>query len=169
MTGFRWEIIEEYGPLFVDGALMTIKCTIICVILGTLWGLTLGLGRMAKAEHGPWKYILRYLVQFPVRFYVSAFRGTPLFVQIMVVHFALVPLFINPRDGLLVTSGLMSADFARELRASYGAFLSCIVAITLTPGPMCRRFSAPASSRSTKGRWRPPARWACRGGKPCAR
>ncbi|UMX61830.1 amino acid ABC transporter permease [Klebsiella pneumoniae] len=152
MTGFRWEIIEEYGPLFVDGALMTIKCTIICVILGTLWGLTLGLGRMAKAEHGPWKYILRYLVQFPVRFYVSAFRGTPLFVQIMVVHFALVPLFINPRDGLLVTSGLMSADFARELRASCGAFLSCIVAIThLTPGPMCRRFSAPASSPSTKG------------------
>ncbi len=75
MTGFRWEIIEEYGPLFVDGALMTIKCTIICVILGTLWGLTLGLGRMAKAEHGPWKYILRYLVQFPVRFYVSAFRA----------------------------------------------------------------------------------------------
>lgn len=52
MTGFRWEIIEEYGPLFMDGALMTIKCTIICVILGTLWGLTLGLGRMAKAEHG---------------------------------------------------------------------------------------------------------------------
>ncbi len=134
MTGFRWEIIEEYGPLFVDGALMTIKCTIICVILGTLWGLTLGLGRMAKAEHGPWKYLLRYLVQFPVRFYVSAFRGTPLFVQIMVVHFALVPLFINPRDGLLVTSGLMSADFARELRASYGAFLSCIVAITLNAG-----------------------------------
>lgn len=89
---------------------------------------------MAKAEHGPWKYILRYLVQFPVRFYVSAFRGTPLFVQIMVVHFALVPLFINPRDGLLVTSGLMSADFARELRASYGAFLSCIVAITLNAG-----------------------------------
>ena len=134
MTGFRWEIIEEYGPLFVDGALMTIKCTIICVILGTLWGLTLGLGRMAKAEHGPWKYVLRYLVQFPVRFYVSAFRGTPLFVQIMVVHFALVPLFINPRDGLLVASGVMSSDFARELRSNYGAFLSCIVAITLNAG-----------------------------------
>ncbi|MDU3718479.1 MAG: amino acid ABC transporter permease, partial [Klebsiella michiganensis] len=123
MTGFRWEIIEEYGPLFMDGALMTIKCTIICVILGTLWGLTLGLGRMAKAEHGVWKYVLRYLVQFPVRFYVSAFRG-----------FALVPLFINPRDGLLVTSGMMSADFARELRSNYGAFLSCIVAITLNAG-----------------------------------
>ncbi|MDU7912448.1 MAG: amino acid ABC transporter permease [Klebsiella grimontii] len=119
MTGFRWEIIEEYGPLFMDGALMTIKCTIICVILGTLWGLTLGLGRMAKAEHGVWKYVLRYLVQFPVRFYVSAFRGTPLFVQIMVVHFALVPLFINPRDGLLVTSGMMSA-----ITLNAGAYVS---------------------------------------------
>jgi polar amino acid transport system permease protein len=108
----------------MDGALMTIKCTIICVILGTLWGLTLGLGRMAKAEHGAWKYVLRYLVQYPVRVYVSAFRGTPLFVQIMVVHFALVPLFINPRDGLLVSHGLMSADFARELRSNYGAFVS---------------------------------------------
>ena len=118
MTGFRWEIIEEYGPLFMDGALMTIKCTIICVILGTLWGLTLGLGRMAKAEHGAWKYVLRYLVQYPI----------------MVVHFALVPLFINPRDGLLVSHGLMSADFARELRSNYGAFLSCIVAITLNAG-----------------------------------
>lgn len=50
MTGFRWEIIQEYAPLFAEGAWMTIKCTIICVILGTLWGLTLGLGRMAKAE-----------------------------------------------------------------------------------------------------------------------
>jgi len=50
------------------------------------------------------------------------------------VHFALIPLFINPRDGLLVTNGLMSSDVARTLRSDYGAFLSCIVAITLNAG-----------------------------------
>lgn len=131
---FRWEIIQEYAPLFMEGAWMTIKCTIICVLLGTTWGLILGLGRLAQAPHGIWKPILHYGVQWPVRIYISAFRGTPLFVQIMVVHFALVPLFINPRDGLLVTSGLMSVDFARALRADYGAFLSCVVAITLNAG-----------------------------------
>ena len=169
MTGFRWEIIEEYGPLFMDGALMTIKCTIICVILGTLWGLTLGLGRMAKAEHGAWKYVLRYLVQFPVRVYVSAFRGTPLFVQIMVVHFALVPLFINPRDGLLVSHGLMSADFARELRSNYARFSPVSWPLPSMPGPMFRKSSAPGFSRLIKGRWKLHARWGCRGGKPCAR
>ncbi|RTF66901.1 amino acid ABC transporter permease [Serratia marcescens] len=118
----------------MEGAWMTIKCTIICVLLGTTWGLILGLGRLAQAPHGIWKPILHYGVQWPVRIYISAFRGTPLFVQIMVVHFALVPLFINPRDGLLVTSGLMSVDFARALRADYGAFLSCVVAITLNAG-----------------------------------
>lgn len=134
MSAFRWEIIEEYAPLFAEGALMTIKATIICVILGSLWGLTLGLGRTAKAEQGVWKPILHYFVQWPVRFYVSAFRGTPLFVQIMVVHFALVPLFINPRDGLFVTSGLMSVDTAKMLRSDYGAFLSCVIAITLNSG-----------------------------------
>lgn len=134
MAGFNWEIIQEYLPLFISGALITLKCTVICVITGTLWGLILGLGRLAHAPHGVWKYALNIGVQWPVRVYISAFRGTPLFVQIMVVHFALVPLFINPRDGLLVAHGLMSADIARELRSNYGAFLSCIVAITLNSG-----------------------------------
>ena len=135
MSGFRWEIIQEYAPLFAQGAWMTIKCTVICVILGGIWGLTLGLGRSASAPRSPGVDLcLRLFVQWPVRIYVSAFRGTPLFVQIMVVHFALIPLLINPRDGLLVSSGLMSVDFARMLRSDYGAFLSCVVAITLNSG-----------------------------------
>ncbi len=144
---------------------MTIKCTIICDPRYP-WGLTLGLGRMAKAEHGAWKYVLRYLVQFPVRVYVSAFRGTPLFVQIMVVHFALVPLFINPRDGLLVSHGLMSADFARELHSNYGAFLSCIVAITLNAGPMFPEIFRAGIQSIDKGRiLEASARWGCVVGK----
>ncbi len=64
MSAFRWEIIEEYAPLFAEGAMMTIKATIICVILGSLWGLTLGLGRTAKAEQGIWKPVLHYFVQW---------------------------------------------------------------------------------------------------------
>ncbi len=73
----------------------------------------------------------------------------------MVVHFALVPLFINPRDGLLVTSGLMSADFARELRASYGRS-SCIVAITLNAGAYVSEIFRAGIQSIDKGRWRLP-------------
>lgn len=132
--GFRWEIIEEYSPLFIQGGIMTLKCTLFCVILGTTWGLILGLGRTAHAKHGFWKYILYLFVQWPVRIYVSAFRGTPLFVQIMVVHFALMPFLINPRDGLLVSDNLISVETARVLRSQYGAFVSCVTAITLNAG-----------------------------------
>lgn len=134
MNGFHWDIIQEYWPLFVSGAETTLKSTVICVITGTLWGLLLGLGRLAEAPHGFWKYLLHYGIQWPVRIYISAFRGTPLFVQIMVVHFALIPMLMSPRDGLLVTHGLLSSDLAREIRSNYGAFLSCIVAITLNAG-----------------------------------
>lgn len=134
MSGFRWDIIQEFAPLFMQGAWMTIKCTIICIILGTIWGLTLGVGRIADAPHGIWRPVLRYFVQLPVKIYVSAFRGTPLFVQIMIVHFIVIPFFINFRDGIFVTNGLMSVETARFLRSEYGAFISCIVAISLNAG-----------------------------------
>jgi polar amino acid transport system permease protein len=126
---FQWEIITEYAPLFVEGTWMTIKAAVLCVIAGTLIGLVLGVGRIAEARHGPAKYLLRYGVQYPVRFYVSFFRGTPLFVQILLIHFALMPLLINPNGGLLV-----SGDLARELRSTYGAFMSAVLAISLNSG-----------------------------------
>ncbi len=78
----------------MEGARMTIKCTIICVLLGTT-SIDPRAGPFMQAPHGIWKPILHYGVQWPVRIYISAFRGTPLFVQIMVVHFALVPLFTH--------------------------------------------------------------------------
>lgn len=131
---FNWEIIKEYMPLFVDGAIMTVQCTIFCVIFGTLWGLLLGLGRTASARQGFWKYALYLGVNWPVRIYVSLFRGTPLFVQIMVVHFVLMPMLINPKTGLLVSDSLLSVDTARMLRSQYGAFMSCVTAITLNAG-----------------------------------
>lgn len=130
----NWEVVSSYQPLFIEGAVLTLKCTVVCVILGTIWGLVLGVGRIASAKYGFWHYFLKYCVQLPVRVYVSAFRGTPLFVQIMVVNFVLLPLLINPRDGLLVTSGLIDGNFARMVRTEYGPFVACVVAITLNSG-----------------------------------
>lgn len=126
---FQWEIIGEYAPLFVEGTWMTLKAAIICVIAGTCWGLVLGVGRLAEARHGFWKYFLCYCVQWPIRFYVSFLRGTPLFVQILLIHFALMPMLINPSGGLI-----LSGDLAREIRSHYGAFASAVLAITLNSG-----------------------------------
>ena len=86
MFGFRSDVIIEYWPLFVNGAFMTVKITVICVLLGMILGTLLGMGRLASARHEPLKGLLHYGVRWPVAVYVSFFRGTPLFVQLFLMH-----------------------------------------------------------------------------------
>lgn len=126
---FHWEMIREYYPLFVDGIKATLLITVLAVVMGTIIGLFMGMARLAEAKHGPMKIILKYCVRLPATLYVTFFRGTPLFVQIMLVHFALMPELILPSGGLLI-----HGDLAREIRQNYGAFISGLVALTLNAG-----------------------------------
>lgn len=71
-------------PFILEGALVTLKYTILSVFFGFLIGGALGL---MKVSH------LRFLEIF-ARVYTSIFRGTPLLVQLMFVYFAL-PQIIN--------------------------------------------------------------------------
>jgi polar amino acid transport system permease protein len=126
---FRADIIAEYAMLFWHGLQMTVAVTVICIVQGTALGLAIGLARLAEARHAPAKQLCRYALRWPATVYVSFFRGTPLFVQILLIHFAVLPLFINPNDGLLI-----SGDLARDIKQNYGAFLSGVLALTLNAG-----------------------------------
>lgn len=129
MSGFRLDVLAEYWPLFVEGAAMTIKLTVACVVCGVMLGMLLGMARMASARHDPWKSIPYYGVRWLVTIWVSFFRGTPLFVQIFLMYFAVLPIFIHPVDGLIISGSL-----ARELRGSYGALIAGFLAISLNAG-----------------------------------
>jgi polar amino acid transport system permease protein len=126
---FRADIIAEYAELFWQGLRMTVGITVICIVQGALLGLLVGMARLANARHAPARQVCRYLLRWPATVYVSFFRGTPLFVQIMLIHFAVVPLLVNPADGLV-----LSGDAARDLRQEYGALLSGVIALTLNAG-----------------------------------
>lgn len=126
---FRADIIAEYAELFWRGLQTTIVITVVCIVLGTLLGLLVGLARLADGRHAPARQLCRLFLRWPSTVYVSFFRGTPLFVQILLIHFALMPLFINPDGGLLV-----DGDAARTLKQDYGALLSGVVALTLNAG-----------------------------------
>ena len=126
---FRADIIAEYAALFWRGLQMTIVVTIICIVQGTLLGLAVGMARIADARHAPARQICRFALRWPAAVYVSFFRGTPLFVQILLIHFALLPVLINPVDGLVI-----AGDAARDLKQNYGAFISGILALTLNSG-----------------------------------
>jgi polar amino acid transport system permease protein len=116
----RWDILTPYAPLFVKGVLMTVQLTLIALVLGMLAGLLIGL---VTSQHATgWRRGLRWLCIG----YVGFFRGTPLFVQILLVHFALMPTLIHPDHGWLLTG-----QAASELRQNYGAFMSGAVALTL--------------------------------------
>jgi polar amino acid transport system permease protein len=126
---FRADIIAEYVELFWQGLRMTVGMTVVCIVQGALLGLLVGMARLADARHAPARQVCRYLLRWPATIYVSFFRGTPLFVQIMLIHFAVVPLLVNPADGLV-----LSGDAARDLRQEYGALLSGVIALTLNAG-----------------------------------
>jgi polar amino acid transport system permease protein len=130
--GLRWEILAGYLPLFVSGLWMTIELTLVAIGAGMLLGIVFGLISTSADAPPPRSAVgrtLLLLARGATVGYVTFFRGTPLFVQILLVHFALMPALIHPDGGLL-----MSGDMAREFRQEHGAFFSGCLALSLNAG-----------------------------------
>lgn len=128
----RWEILSGYMPLFIEGLWMTVKLTLVAIGCGLLLGVALGLVSSSRDAPRPKSVALDWglrTLRVITRGYVVFFRGTPLFVQILLVHFALMPTLVHPDGGLLV-----SGEAAREFRQSHGAFFSGALALTLNAG-----------------------------------
>ena len=128
----RWGILAGYGPLFLSGLWTTILLTLIAIGAGLLLGVALGLVSSSRdappPKSAPARWFLAGLRSLTLA-YVTFFRGTPLFVQILLVHFALMPMLIHPDGGLL-----LGGEAAREFRQSHGAFFSGALALTLNAG-----------------------------------
>jgi len=128
----RWEILAGYGPLFAAGLLGTIRLTLVAITAGLALGVLLGLVSSSREaprpKSAPLAAALAGLRAFTLA-YVTFFRGTPLFVQILLVHFAVMPALVHPDGGLL-----LAGEAAREFRQSQGAFFSGALALTLNAG-----------------------------------
>jgi polar amino acid transport system permease protein len=128
----RWNILAGYGPLFVQGLWATVQLTLVAIGAGLVLGIVLGLVSTSKGAPPPkqaWQRAAMAALRGVTSAYVAFFRGTPLFVQILLVHFALMPTLVHPDGGLL-----LSGDAAREFRQGHGAFFSGALALTLNAG-----------------------------------
>lgn len=96
MDNFRFDIIVEYLPLILKGMLLTIGLSIVSILLGAVLGLFISFGKMAKPKYLNW----------PASLYINFFRGTPFYVQILIVHFGVVPMFYGSTDA--ITAGILS-------------------------------------------------------------
>lgn len=127
---FRFDIIWEYRQMFLDGALLTLKLTVVAVLGGMVLGLFGALARIIRVEKGGiFVRAIAWILRNVSLLYVTLFRGTPLFVQIFIWHFVWSVALINPNDGWLI-----SGDLAAELRRNHGALIAGALALTFNAG-----------------------------------
>ncbi|WP_059170744.1 amino acid ABC transporter permease [Bacillus sp. FJAT-27445] len=100
-----------YLPYLLKGALVTVEIAVIGIAAGSIIGLFLGLGRVSK---------VRFFSKIS-GFYVWAVRGTPLLLQLFVIHFAIpsmfsaltMPPFVSACIALSLNAGAYIAEIAR--------------------------------------------------------
>ena len=113
----RWEILAGYGPLFLSGLVTTLELTLVAIGAGLFLGVVFGLVSSSADAPEPHSTLLAWGMRIARGIglaYVTFFRGTPLFVQILLVHFALMPTLVHPDHGLLLACLLYTSDAADE-------------------------------------------------------
>ncbi len=107
-----WSVIAEYKDLFIRGFITTLELTVVAVLVGLVIGLILGLMRLSGKK---WLMI-------PAQVYVDLFRGTPLLLQILAVHFVVLPTLFQDVLGLPAPEAIVSSFVALSLNA--GAYIA---------------------------------------------
>lgn len=118
---YQWSFafLADYRSLLLSGVYYTLGYTVLCVVLGLLFGFVAGIGQLFRSK----------LVSAPLKAYVELFRCTPVLIQIIWFYYALPDLL-----GIE-----MSAATAAVLALSLygGAFYSEIIRggiISIDPG-----------------------------------
>lgn len=106
---FRFDIIWEYAYFFFLGTLLTIGLSLAGGICGSILGMFIGLGKMSKHK---W-------LSIPLTFYITFFRGTPLLVQILIIHFGVVPLFLGKANGIIAGILALSLNSAAYIAETF--------------------------------------------------
>ena len=135
-----WSILQQYGP----GLLSGFGTTILCWLLGTVFGMALGLV-LALAQ----RYGARWLNRV-IQVYVEIIRGTPFLVQLFVLYYGgpLVGLRLDALPaGLLGLTVYGSPYFAEIFRSGFNAVslgqLEAARAIGMSEPTIVRRILLP--------------------------
>lgn len=112
-------IVEQYWPMFIRGAGMTLLISMVGTIVGAVIGLLIGAIRTIPTPESGVKKVVLKIVNILLTVYIEVFRGTPMIVQAMVIYY-----------GSLMAFGIdMNKTFAALLIVSVntGAYTAEIV------------------------------------------
>jgi His/Glu/Gln/Arg/opine family amino acid ABC transporter permease subunit len=113
---------QDWLPQLLHGALLSVEITVITMILSVIWGLLLGIARIAKIP------VLQQLLIV----YVEIFRGLPTIVILFVAYFGL------PTVGFSISNSPMVVGII-ALTLNMGAYLSEVfraAILAIDPGQM---------------------------------
>ncbi|MEH6942440.1 amino acid ABC transporter permease [Bacillus sp. JJ722] len=113
---FQFDIIVEYAPYLLQGTLLTIGLSLAGIAIGTILGLLIGMGKMMRSK----------VLSFPFKLYITCFRGTPLLVQVLLIHFGVVPLFIGDTNATLAAVVALSLNAAAYIAEIFRAGIQSI-------------------------------------------
>lgn len=100
-------VVKSHMGYFMVGALITLEITALSVGFGMALGLISALFRMSKLRIG----------RFIATAYIDFFRGTPLFVQILLLYFGVLPLIFDasPIVAAVIACSLNSGAYIAEI------------------------------------------------------
>ena len=103
-----FEVVANNFSSFLVGALVTLELTALAVAFGMVLGLVCGLLRLAP------QFKLGYYL---AGLYIDFFRGTPLFVQILLLYFGVLPVFgeIGAFASAVIACSLNSGAYIAEI------------------------------------------------------
>lgn len=142
-------VLTKYQDLFFAGIKTTLGISLIGTIAGFLIACVLGTLRTIKVKKSDDLFvkIIKVIIDYSIRIYVTVFRGTPMMVQAMIIFYGLVGIFhwtpetaglfiVSINTGAYLTEvikkGIESVDkgqmeAARSLGFSYSKSLLLIV------------------------------------------
>ena len=136
----QWHYVTDALPFLLRGALVTVEVSSLAVLLGLVVGIFVTLARRSRFR------ALRALVLT----YISLVRGTPLFIQILIVYYALpslgldLPRFESGVIGLSLNSGAYISEMIRGgLTAIPPGQLDAARAFGMRSGLIWRRITLP--------------------------
>lgn len=101
------QVVWKHLDYLLEGAVLTLQITILSVLLGMILGLITGLFKLSKNR------ILYGIASA----YIDFFRGTPLFVQILLLYFGILPLFMDagPFLAAVIACSLNCGAYTAEI------------------------------------------------------
>jgi putative lysine transport system permease protein len=81
------QIVSDNWPMFIRGAGMTLRISMIGTIIGFIIGLIIGVIRTIPLRERGVKRIILKIINGLLSFYIEFFRGTPMIVQAMVIYY----------------------------------------------------------------------------------